>query len=69
MHLGVHMHVKGVGKVKLDEGTVDLVGINRAIHEIGFDRWVMLEAPFLDDPVEVARQNLATLRRHMSMRA
>ena len=62
----IQMHVKGVGKVKLDAGTVDLAGINHAIHEIGFDRWVMLETPFLDDPIEVARQNLATLRRYLA---
>jgi len=63
----IQMHLKGVGKVELSAGTVDLAAIDRAIHEIGFDRWVMLETPFLDDPVPVARRNLATLRQVMTL--
>jgi sugar phosphate isomerase/epimerase len=58
-------HIKGVGKVRLDEGTVDLAAIVAAIRDIGYDRWLLLETPPLDAPVESARANLATLRAYL----
>ena len=63
----VQLHVKGVRGAELDQGTVDLDGVKRAIQEIGFDRWMMLESPPGDDASAVARRNLATIRRHFAV--
>jgi inosose dehydratase len=53
--------------VELGKGCVDLPGINRVAHEVGFDGWGIVEqdmypAPF-DKPLPIARRNREFLRQ------
>jgi len=52
--------------VDLGKGGVDLLGVNRVAHEVGFDGWGIVEqdmypAPF-DKPLPIARRNREFLR-------
>jgi len=58
------MHVKGVRGASLAEGTVDLAGVSKALDEIGYDGWLMLETSAGETPRESAEKNLAVLRQH-----
>ncbi|MGH2460505.1 MAG: sugar phosphate isomerase/epimerase family protein [Chloroflexota bacterium] len=58
------IHVKGARGASLDAGTVDLAGVGRALREIGYDGWLMLETSAGAAPLENARHNLAILRQH-----
>jgi sugar phosphate isomerase/epimerase len=65
--LVVQLHVKGVRGAELDRGTVDLDGVKRAIQDIGFDRWMMLESTPGADANATAARNLATIRQHFAV--
>jgi inosose dehydratase len=54
--------------VDLGQGCVDLPGLNRVAHDVGFDGWGIVEqdmypAPF-DKPLPIARRNREFLRNH-----
>lgn len=58
----VHLHVKGVRGADLASGTVDLAGVKRALDDICYAGWLMLETSAGDNPLDAARRNLAALR-------
>jgi len=45
--------------VQLGEGDVDFQAAVRALQAIGYDGWVILETPPGDDPITLAKRNLA----------
>ena len=47
---------------RAQDGTVDLVGVQRVLAEIGHDSWLMLETSEGDNPLDAARCNVALLR-------
>jgi L-ribulose-5-phosphate 3-epimerase len=59
----VQVHVKDHPSKTLGEGGMDLDGVVAALEETGFDGYLVLETPALDDSVEAASSNLAYLRR------
>ena len=61
----VQVHVKGVRGAGLDAGTIDLGAVKRALAEIPYDGWLMLETSAGDDAIENARRNLAVLREQL----
>jgi sugar phosphate isomerase/epimerase len=63
----IQMHVKGPQGAPLDERTVDVAGVSRALRETGFDGWMMLETRAGDDPLGKALRNQAVLRRHFAI--
>ena len=61
----VQVHVKGLRGAGLDAGTIDLGAVKRALAEIGYDGWLMLETSAGEDPIGNARRNLAVLREQL----
>jgi hexulose-6-phosphate isomerase len=56
------VHAKDPGGQYLGEGRLDLPAVSAALKETGYDRWLVLETPSTDDPVEAARRNLRCVR-------
>jgi len=57
------VHVKDHPSRTLGEGSMDLGGVIAALEKTGFDGYLVLETPALDDSVGSASSNLAYLRR------
>lgn len=57
------IHAKDMNGAMLGEGTVDFAGVDAALREIGFDRWIVLETPTGDDPAAANARNLAFIRK------
>jgi len=57
------VHVKDHPSRTLGEGVIDFVGAIAALEDTGFDGYLVLETPSLDDSVAAAPSNLAYLRR------
>jgi len=57
------VHVKDHPSRTLGEGDIDFAGAIAALEETGFDGYLVLETPSLDDSVGSASGNLAYLRR------
>ncbi len=53
--------------VRLGEGQVDLRGVARALEAIGYNDWVTLETPPLDDAIATAKANIAFTRKLLGM--
>lgn len=49
----------------LGEGIVDVAACADALRSIGYDGWVLIETPAVDDPIGNARRNLDYLRRYI----
>jgi len=63
---GVKMiHIKEAGAELLGDGDVDLAAVRDAVHEIGYDGWLVFETAPTDDPMAAIRQNFAELRRFL----
>lgn len=62
----VRIHLKDASadrqNVPLGTGLVDWTDCRKAIDEVGYDDWLVLETPPGDNPVEEARRNLAFSR-------
>lgn len=61
----VMVHVKdtdGSGQALLGEGKVDWDACRRALREIGYDGWYVLETPAQPDPIDNARRHLEFTR-------
>lgn len=56
------MHAKDPGGQYLGEGRLDLPAVSRALKEIGYDQWLVLETPATDDPSDAAARNLKLLK-------
>src|SRR5690606_633186 len=56
------IHFKQPGKYLLADGPLNLANVQRAMADIGYDGWIVLETATLDDPIESARRNLQTLK-------
>ncbi|MGC9317610.1 MAG: sugar phosphate isomerase/epimerase family protein [Armatimonadota bacterium] len=56
------VHVKDREADLLGEGIVDIPACLQALHEIGYDDWLILETPPTDDPMQAGRHNLQYLR-------
>jgi sugar phosphate isomerase/epimerase len=62
----VMVHVKdtdGSGQALLGEGKVDWAGCRRALREVGYDGWYVLETPAGPDPIANATRHLEFTRR------
>ena len=59
----VQVHVKDHPSRILGEGEIDFGGVIAALEKTGFDGYLVLETPSLDDSVGSASNNLAYLRR------
>jgi L-ribulose-5-phosphate 3-epimerase len=57
------VHVKDHPSRALGEGSIDFGGVIGALEDVGFDGYLVLETPSLDDSVVSASSNLAFLRR------
>lgn len=62
----VQMHVKGLRGAPLDGGTIDLEAFRRALDDVAYDGWLMVETSPGDDALREARRNLAVMRQHFS---
>jgi sugar phosphate isomerase/epimerase len=58
----VMIHVKDTDGKHLGEGRVPFPEVRAALHEIGYDGWLVLETPAGDDAVASAQKNLAFTR-------
>jgi len=56
------VHAKDPGGQYLGEGRLDLPAVSAALKAIRYDKWLVLETPGTDDPVEAARRNLGFVR-------
>lgn len=55
--------------VALGKGNVDFRAVVQALRAIGYDGWIILEAPPVDDPIRSASANLAFARDVLGMQA
>ncbi len=63
---GVKMiHIKEAGADLLGEGEVDMAAVRDAVHEIGYDGWLVFETAPTDDPMAAMRHNFTELRRYL----
>jgi len=63
---GVKMiHIKEAGAELLGEGDVDMAECVAAMHDIGYDGWLVFETAATADPLAALRHNLAELRKHV----
>jgi sugar phosphate isomerase/epimerase len=63
------VHVKdtlGAGQAPLGAGAVDWAACRRALRDIGYDGWCVLETPAGDDPVAAAARYLGFTRRWLA---
>lgn len=58
----VQIHFKQPGKYLLVDGPLNLSNIYRALSDIGYDGWIVLETATLDNPIESAKSNLRALQ-------
>jgi len=56
------VHAKDPGGQYLGEGRLDLPAVSAALKAIGYDKWLVLETPETEDPVEAAERNFRFLR-------
>ncbi|MGD9496940.1 MAG: sugar phosphate isomerase/epimerase family protein, partial [Armatimonadota bacterium] len=63
---GVKMiHIKEAGAELLGEGEVDMAAVRGAVHEIGYDGWLVFETAPTDDPMAAMCHNFAELRKYL----
>jgi sugar phosphate isomerase/epimerase len=63
------VHVKdtpGTGQAPLGAGVVDWAACRRALRDIGYDGWCVLETPAGDDPADAAARYLEFTRRWLA---
>jgi len=57
------VHMKDPGGVHLGEGRMDIPSVLRALEDVGFTGWLILETQPTDDPLAACRMNLEFLRK------
>ena len=66
----IQIHIKdtknGPGDVHLGEGRVDFAAVSKAIKDIGYARYLVLETPATDQPEEAAARNLQYLKKYIT---
>ena len=53
--------------IGLGQGQVDFVGVAQALKAIGYDGWITLETPPLEDPLGNAKINMAFARKVLGL--
>ncbi|MGI8424033.1 MAG: sugar phosphate isomerase/epimerase family protein [Chloroflexota bacterium] len=60
------VHVKGKGSAQLWENTLDMDGVARALHELGYDGYLVFETRATEQPAVDLGRNLQLLKQHVA---